>query len=200
LGKMLKKEILLISVTALVIGITVYNFKKPELTLPYPNTHPLPSIFNSLICEEVSETYMRSWPQDSDLINDPKAKVTMSLHEEKTTKWESSQKDKGGNWIDTSKIKKATLILTLKDNKVIFTGDNLFSLDKQNFDITINNQYRLAGALTMSKEELPRYDLMATFMLDKNTGLLILTNTNTMITVNESFGSGSRLFTCQKND
>ncbi len=195
--KKFKKELLLIFITALITTILVNTFKKPELRIPYPQAIQLPSDFTSLICEEVSETYMRAWSEGSDLLGDRTAKVRLVLDEEKLLKWESYYKDQKGNLVDNSKVKKATVKLDFRDNKVIFSGDNLWVLENQPFEITLNNSYRLAGAIVTSKEEAPRYDIAGTFMLDRKTSFLVLSDIDTMITNGESFGSRSRLFTCR---
>lgn len=193
-----KREMLIIVVTALITGLIVSNLKKLELKIPYPHTQPLPTQFKQLSCEEVSETYMRAWSQGSDLVHDSSSRVQLSLSEEKTRKWESYSRDQNGTWIDNSKVKKAIVKLSLNDNRVIFSGDNLWNLENQPFNVSIDNQYRLIGTLNLSKEEQPRYDLAGTFMLDKTTSFLILSDTATMITKNESFGTRSRMFTCKK--
>lgn len=195
--KKFKKELLLVAFTALVTTILVSALKKPELRISYPQTVQLPSDFKSLTCEEVSETYMRAWSEGSNLLGDSAAKVHLSLSEEKLREWKSSYKDQDGNWVDDSKVKKATVRLDFKDNKVTFKGDNLWYLDNRPFDVTLNNHYRLAGSIVTSKEEPPRYDVAGTFMLDRKTSLLILSDTDTMLSSNESFGSRSRLFTCR---
>lgn len=198
--KKFKKELLLVVVTALVTTISVNALKKAELRISYPQAVQLPSDFKSLTCEEVSETYMRAWSGGSDLLGDSAAKVQLSLNEEKLRKWESSYKDQNGNWVDDSKVKKATVKLDFRDNRVIFSGDNLWHLENHPFDITLNNPYRLAGSVVASQEEAPRYDIAGTFMLDRKTSFLILSDTDTMLSQNESFGSRSRLFTCRKSD
>lgn len=198
--KKFKAEIILIIVTALIAGFFVNSLKKTKLKIPYPLTERLVADFNSLTCEQVSQTYMRAWSQGSDLVRSRTARIQLSLREEKTRKWESYYKNSDGSTVNNSVIKKATIILSLTNNKVIFTGDDLWSLENQPFDISINNQHRLVGVLAMSKEEPLRCDVAGTFMLDKNTGLLILSDTSATIAQNESFGSRSRLFTCRKLD
>lgn len=194
--KKFKKELLLIFVTALITTILVNTFKKPELKISYPQAVQLPSDFKSLICEEVSQTYMRAWSQGSDLLGDGAAKVRLTLKEEKLRKWESYDRDQKGSLVDNSKVKKATVKLDIRDNKVIFSGDHLWSLENQPFKVTLNNSDRLAGAI-VAEEKNPRYDVVGTFMLDRKTSFLILSDTDSMITNGESFGSISRLFTCR---
>jgi len=196
--KRFKNEIILVFFTSLITAVVLNGIKKPELRIPYPNTQSLPTYFQQLTCEQVSETYMRAWSEGSDLVHDSTARVQLSLHEEKLREWESGYRDPSGNIVDTSKVKKATITLNLNNNEATFAGDNLWNLDGQPFEINVNNKYRLAGMLSISEEEQPRYDIAGTFMLDKTTSLLILSDTNTMVTQNESFGTRSRLFTCSK--
>lgn len=154
-----------------------YNLKKPEIKLPYPHTEQLPSEFNNLTCQEISETYMRAWSKDSDLPGDADNSVQLSV---------SPSKNK--------------INLNRKDGKVVFSGDYVWDLENRQFNIEINNSYRMGGTLAASKEESPRYDIAGSFMLDKTTSLLILSDTGTMITQNESFGTRARLFTCKKSN
>lgn len=195
-----KKEILIIIVTALVTGVIVNNLNKPELKIPYPHTQPLSTEFEQLTCEQVSQTYMRAWSKGSDVVHDSTARVQLSLSEEKLRKWESGYRDSNGNIIDSSKIKKSTIVLSLNDNKATFIGDNLWNVENKPFQVNINNQNLLAGAMTISNEEQSGYDVAGTFMLDKVTSLLILTDTDTMFSQNGSFGTRSRLFTCAKSE
>lgn len=198
--KKFKKELLLIFITILITTILVNTFKKSELIIPYPQVTQLPSDFSSLICKEVSETYMRAWSEGSDLLGDRVAKVRLVLKEEKLRKWENYYKDQNGNLVDNSKVKKAMVKLDFRDNKVIFSGDHLWDLENQPFEVTLNNSYRLAGAIVTSEEKAPRYDVAGTFMLDRKTSFLILSDIDTSITNGESFGSRSRLFTCRQGD
>lgn len=197
--KRFNKKLILVGLTVLITIVLVNTFKKPELQLSYPPVAQLPSDFRSLTCEQVSETYMRAWSEGSDLPHKSSARVQLALHEEKARKWQSSYKDQNGNRVDNSKIKKATIRLEFKDNKMIFSGDNLWNLENQPLDVTLNNPHRLAGAIITSKEEAPRYDIAGTFMLDRKTSLLLLSDTDTMITQNESLGSRSRLFACKQS-
>lgn len=170
-----KKEFLIVMITSLVVGIATYQLRKPEIKLAYPHIEQLPSEFTSLNCNEVSVTYMRVWPQDSDLPGDANNSVQLSVGKSNTK-----------------------ITLTHKDGKVIFNGDYVWNLENRPFIVDVNNPYRMAGTIAASKEETPRYDIAGSFMLDKRTSLLILSDTDTMITQNESFGTRSRLFTCKK--
>jgi len=172
-----KKEFLVVIITSLVVGIVTYHLRKPEIKLAYPNIEQLPAEFITLNCNEVSETYMRAWPQDSDLLGNADNSVQLSVSKSN-----------------------AKITLDFKDGKVTFSGDYVWDLENKLFNVDVNNPYRMAGTMATSKEEAPRYDVAGSFMLDKRTSLLILSDTDTTITQNESFGARSRLFTCRKTE